>query len=130
MSLAAKLLGIPATIIMPGDSPAIKVANTRSYGAEIIHYDRFNEPRDAIAERVMSEKGCYLVRPYDDPKIIAGQGTCGLELVEQATAMEAPPDAVLTCCGGGGLTAGVATVVKACCRPHRASSPCPSICSW
>ena len=112
VSLAAKLLGIPATIIMPGDSPEIKVANTKGYGAEVIHYDRFNESRDIIAERIQRERGSYLIRPYDDPRIIAGQGTCGLELVAQTKERGIGLDAVLTCCGGGGLTAGVAIAGK------------------
>ncbi|WP_455373198.1 threonine ammonia-lyase [Limibacillus halophilus] len=113
VALAAKLLGIPATIIMPADAPAIKVANTKGYGAQVIHYDRFGESREVVAEKILSERGSYLVKPYDDPFVIAGQGTVGLEIAEQSAELGTPPDAVLACCGGGGLTAGVATAVTA-----------------
>ena len=112
VALAAKLRGVPAVIIMPSDAPSIKMENTRGYGAEIIEYDRFNEPRDVIADAVQKERGSYLVSPYDDPLVVAGQGTCGLEMAEQCRALGVMPDAVLTCCGGGGLTAGVAIAVK------------------
>lgn len=113
VALAAKLLGIPATIIMPADAPAIKVANTKGYGAEVIHYDRFGDSREEVAEKILAERGSYLVKPYDDAYVIAGQGTVGLEIAEQAASLGAAPDAVLSCCGGGGLTAGVATAVSA-----------------
>src|SRR3546814_1102495 len=82
--LAAALLGLPAVIVMPSDAPAIKVANTRGYGAEVIFYDRLTEAREEIGAAVAAERGATLVRPYDDVGVIAGQGTCGLEVVEQA----------------------------------------------
>ncbi|SMF18499.1 L-threonine ammonia-lyase [Tistlia consotensis] len=112
VAAAAKLLGLPATIVMPADAPAIKVSNTKAYGATVVFYDRYSEDREAIAEALIAKTGATLVRPYDDPAIIAGQGTCGLELMRQARALDALPDTVLVCCGGGGLTAGTALAVK------------------
>lgn len=105
VALAARMLGRRAVIIMPSDAPEVKVANTRGYGAEVMLYDREAEDRDAIGEAVMAERGFDLVRPFDDVRVIAGQGTCGLEIGEDL------PDGVeevLVCCGGGGLTSGVA----------------------
>ena len=112
VAAAAQLLGLPATIVMPADAPAIKVANTRAYGASVVFYDRYQDDRETLATELLAETGATLVKPYDDPGIIAGQGTCGLELMRQARGLEATPDAVLVCCGGGGLTAGVALAVK------------------
>lgn len=106
---AARLFGIPATIIMPADAPAIKRANTEAYGATVIAYDRYREVRETIGENIANETGATLVRPYDDHGIMAGQGTVGLEAVRQ---LDAEPDAVLCCCGGGGLIAGVSTAIK------------------
>ncbi len=108
VAAAAQLYGIPATIVMPADAPAIKVENTRGYGAEIVLYDRNSEDRAAVAGAIAEERGATLVRPFDDSGIIAGQGTCGLEIVAQAAAMDAKLDAFLVCCGGGGLSAGCA----------------------
>jgi threonine dehydratase len=108
VAAAATLLEVPATIVMPSDAPAIKLANTRSYGAEVVLYDRATEAREEIGAKIAERRGATLVRPYDDPAIIAGQGTCGLEIAHQAAALEARLDAVLICCGGGGLTAGCA----------------------
>ncbi|MFI4965496.1 MAG: threonine/serine dehydratase [Caulobacterales bacterium] len=113
VALAAKLLGMPALIVMPSDAPAIKVANTRGYGAEIRLYDRLTESREAIAAAVASERGAVVVPAFDDPHIIAGQGTVGLELVAQAQALGAQLDMVVAPVGGGGLMAGIATAVKA-----------------
>ena len=109
VALAARLRGVPAVIVMPSDAPEVKIANTRGYGAEVILYDRHAEDRDAIGERVQGERGYDLVRPFDDARVIAGQGTCGLEI-----AGDLPEDVteVLVCCGGGGLTAGVATALE------------------
>lgn len=112
VAAAAQLLGLPATIVMPEDAPAIKVANTRAYGAEIVFYDRYSQAREAIAEGLLAESGATLVKPYDDPAVIAGQGTCGLELVHQAEGRGARLDAVLLCCGGGGLSSGSALAIK------------------
>ncbi len=108
VAAAAALLGVPATIVMPEDAPAIKVANTRRYGAEVVLYDRFTENREALGAALTAERGATLVRPFDDPGVIAGQGTCGLEIAQQAAARGFEIDALLVCCGGGGLTAGCA----------------------
>jgi len=113
VAAAAKILGAPATIVMPADAPAIKIANTRAYGAEVIFYDRRSrESREAVAEKIIAERGATLVPPYEDPFIIAGQGTCGLEVAKQAEAAGLVPDVMLVCCGGGGLTAGIATALS------------------
>jgi threonine dehydratase len=109
---AATLLGAPATIVMPKDAPAIKIANTKAYGATVVTYDRHTENREAIGQRISEERGLTLIRPYDDAGVIAGQGTVGLELIEQALAMDARPDLVLCPAGGGGLIAGVSTAVQ------------------
>ena len=113
VALAAKLLGMRALIVMPSDAPAIKVANTRGYGAEIKLYDRLTENREAIAAAVSAERGAVVVPAFDDPHIIAGQGTVGLELMRQAQVLGLQPDVVITPVGGGGLMAGTATAVKA-----------------
>jgi threonine dehydratase len=113
VAAAAQLLGIPALIVMPSDAPAIKIANTRGYGAEIVLYDREREQREVIGTRIAEERGAVIVAPYDEPQVIAGQGTCGLEIAAQAKAKDARLDAVLVCCGGGGLTAGCATALAA-----------------
>jgi threonine dehydratase len=113
VALAARLLGCPALIVMPHDSPSVKVEGTRGFGAEILFYDRFTEDRVAIADKIAAERGCVVVPSYDDPHIIAGQGTVGLEIVEQARALGVELDRVLSPVGGGGLIAGVSTAVKA-----------------
>lgn len=112
VALAARMLGVPAVIVMPADAPAMKVANTREYGAEVIHYDRYTEDREAITNGVATERGMTIVWPFDDEDIIAGQGTAGLELVQQAEAIGAKLDVVLAPVGGGGLIAGVSTAVR------------------
>ncbi len=112
VAAAAQLLGLPAVIVMPGDAPATKIENTRAYGAEVVLYDRARESREAIAEGIARERGAALIRPYDDPRIIAGQGTTGWEIVQQTAAMGATPDAVLVCCGGGGLVSGCAIAIR------------------
>src|SRR5512138_356122 len=113
VAAAAALLGLPAVIVMPSDAPAIKVANTRGYGAEVVFYDRFREAREEIGAALAASRGATLVRPYDDAGVIAGQGTCGLEVVEQAARRGLSLDAMLVCCGGGGLTAGCALAFEA-----------------
>ena len=113
VAYAAKLLGIPATIVMPTDAPRIKLENTRRLGAEVRLYERQGESREQIASALAAERGAVLVPSYDDPDIIAGQGTCGYELVEQAAALGMRPAALLVPCGGGGLLAGVSTAVRA-----------------
>jgi len=107
---AAQLNHVNATIVMPRDAPRVKIANTRSYGAEIVLYDRQNESREAIGEKISDERGATLVPPYDDPDIIAGQGTVGLEAYEQLNGVI--PDLVLCGCGGGGLIAGLSTALR------------------
>ena len=113
VAAAARLLGVPAVIVMPRDAPAIKIANTRGYGAEVVLHERASQARAALAEEIVAERGGTLVRPYDDPEIMAGQGTCGLEIARQAAALGAELDAVLVCCGGGGLTSGIALALEA-----------------
>jgi threonine dehydratase len=113
VALAAKLLGMPALIVMPSDAPAIKVAATRGYGAEIRLYDRLTESREAIAAGIAAERGAVVVPAFDDPHIVAGQGTVGLEMVRQATAAGADLDLVLAPASGGGLLAGISLAVKA-----------------
>lgn len=104
---AAQMHGVPATIVMPADAPQLKIENTRAYGAEVVLYDRATESREEIGEALARERGLTLIKPYDDPQVIAGQGTIGLEIAAQAG--EAGVDAahVLVCCGGGGMTAGI-----------------------
>jgi threonine dehydratase len=112
VALAAKLLGIPAIIIMPHDAPAKKVAATKGHGAEVRTYDRYTEDRAAIAFEIASTRGSTIVPPYDDVHIVAGQGTVGLELMQQAEALGARPDCVIAPLGGGGLLSGVSLAVK------------------
>ncbi len=108
---AAAAHGIPAVILMPSDAPAVKIANTRAYGAEVVLYDRSREDRDALAARLAAERGLTLVPPFDHPQVIAGQGTVGLEIAAQAAALGITRAEVLVCCGGGGLSAGIATAL-------------------
>ncbi|MEE8545482.1 MAG: threonine/serine dehydratase [Alphaproteobacteria bacterium] len=112
VAAAAALIGAPATIVMPRDAPAVKLAGTRRLGAEVVLYDRASESREEIGERLMADKGATLVRPYDDFHVIAGQGTVGLELGRQLAEIGVTPDAVLCPCGGGGLIAGVALALE------------------
>ena len=108
VALAAAQHGLAAVIVMPGDAPSVKIENTRAYGAEVVLYDRETEDRDAIGASLAAERGLVLVRPYDEPEVIAGQGSVGLEIVAQFDAEFGGEAEVLTCCGGGGLTSGVA----------------------
>lgn len=110
VAAAAKLMGLPAVIVMPSDAPRTKIDNTRRLGGEVIEYDRFGESREEIGTKVSKERGFELVRPYDDPRVMAGQGTVGLEMAHQAAAKDARLDAVLCPCGGGGLIGGTALV--------------------
>lgn len=107
VAIAAKRLGIRAIIIMPADAPAVKVEATRSHGAEIIFYDRHTESRETIAQKLAEETGATVVPSFDDPAIVAGQGTVGLEILEQ---MPIPPRRIVVPCGGGGLASGIALV--------------------
>jgi len=113
VAAAATLLGVRSAIVMPADAPAVKVARTRAFGGEVIPYDRVKEDREAIAHRLCAERGAAMVHPFDDWQVMAGQGTVGLEIVEQAAALGARPDAILVCCSGGGLAGGIATATKA-----------------
>ncbi len=114
VAAAARLLDVPATIVMPADAPSIKIENTRSHGAEVLLYDRYREAREEVAAALVAERGATLVRPYDDPDIVAGQGSCGLEMAHQAADLGLQLDQLLVCCGGGGLTAGVALAMAEC----------------
>ncbi|PTE13400.1 threonine ammonia-lyase [Pseudogemmobacter blasticus] len=110
---AAAAHGVPAVIVMPSDAPAVKVANTRAYGAEVVLYDRVRDDRDALAAGIAAERGLALVPPYDHPEVIAGQGSVGLEIAVQAAEAGIAGADVLVCCGGGGLSAGVAMALDA-----------------
>jgi threonine dehydratase len=113
VAAAARLLGIPATIVMPADAPRVKLRNTIALGAEVIAYDRLRESREVIAARLATERGAVLVPSFDDPDIIAGQGTVGLEIAEQAVALGVRLDDVIVCTSGGGLVAGTALAIRA-----------------
>lgn len=113
VAAAARLLGIPAVIVMPRDAPAVKVEGTRFWGAEIVFYDRARENREAISRRIAEERSAVLVPPYDDPLVIAGQGTVGREIARAAAARGLRPEALIVPCGGGGLVAGSAIAFKA-----------------
>ena len=108
VAAAAHAMGASATIVMPADVPAVKLDNTRAWGAEVVTYDRYREDRDVVAGDLAEKLGATLVPPYDHPLIIAGQGTVGLEIAWQAEAAGAELDAVLSPCGGGGLISGCA----------------------
>ena len=110
---AARLLGMQAPIVMPEDTPRRKLEATRRLGAEVRLYDRYREDREAIGRAIAEERGATLVPSYDDYAVIAGQGTAGLEICRQALALGAQPDRVLVCCGGGGLSAGIALAAEA-----------------
>jgi threonine dehydratase len=113
VALAARLLGMRAVIVMPADAPAVKIGNTRADGAEVVLYDRAGgESREAIGAALAAREGLTVVPPYDDPQVIAGQGACGLEIAAQAAAAGVTRADVLVCCGGGGLTAGIALALE------------------
>lgn len=113
IACAAAMQGVAATIVMPADAPKLKLDNTRFYGATIVTYDRAGgENREAIGEALAAEKGLTLIRPYDEPAVIAGQGTVGLEIARQARAMGVTQGDVIACCGGGGLSAGIALALE------------------
>jgi len=108
----AKLNSIYATIIVPGDAPKVKIKATQSFGAQTVFYDRNTESREAIAAAIVERSGATLVPPYDHPHTIAGQGTVGLEILEQLAEQGCEPDIVLVPCSGGGLIAGIAIVIR------------------
>ncbi len=113
VAFAAKVYGTRATIIMPHDAPANKIANTKAYGATVVHYERGIESREAIGQRLADKQGLHLIKPYDNADVIAGQGTVGLELAEQMSEAGAQARALLCCCGGGGLSSGIAVALAA-----------------
>jgi len=113
VSAAATARGISAKIVMPADAPEIKIRNTRAYGGEVITYDRRNEDREAIAKRIADAEGRHVIPPYDYAPVIAGQGTTGLEIADDLDTLGVTPDRVICPAGGGGLIAGVSTVMKA-----------------
>ena len=108
VALSARLLDMPAVIVMPQDAPAVKVDATRGYGGDVVLYNRYSEDREAIGQRIASERGMTLIPPYDHPDVMAGQGTAALELIEEV----GPLDLLVVCVGGGGLISGCATVAK------------------
>ncbi|HEY0328630.1 MAG TPA: threonine/serine dehydratase [Rhodopseudomonas sp.] len=115
VAAAAQILGMQATIVMPADAPLSKRERTKGYGAEVVLYDRDREDREAIARGIAEKHGATLVPPYDDPKVIAGQGTVGREIVADLAALGLAPDIVVAPASGGGLMAGTAVAVRACC---------------
>lgn len=108
IALAGKLLGIPTTVVMPQDAPAVKIAATREYGAEIILYDRSTTTREELAQKLATERQLTIIPPYNHPHIVAGQGTTAQELIEEVGQL----DMLLVCCGGGGLLSGCAIAAK------------------
>lgn len=110
---AAELLGAPAVIIMPEDAPKLKLANTRAYGAEVLLYDRAKGGREALGAALAERRGLSVVQPFDHPEVIAGQGTCGLEIAAQAAEAGVRAADVFVCTGGGGLAAGIALALEA-----------------
>jgi threonine dehydratase len=114
----ARMLGLEAVIVMPADAPAPKIAGTRALGAEVILYDRRTEDREAIAGAIRAERGATLIKPFDDPAIIAGAGTVGLEIAEDAGRLGVKLGAVLVPCSGGGLAAGTALGLNGLGRVH------------
>jgi len=109
---AAAILGLKAIVVMPKDAPQIKIDNTKNYGAEVVFFDRHTESREEIVNSIAADSGMTFAPPYDHPHTIAGQGTCGLEIAQQAGELGATLDTMLVCCGGGGLTAGVALALS------------------
>jgi len=112
VAAAAKLLGMPAVIVMPADAPRPKRERTAALGAEVVLYDRNTEDRAAIAQEIAGQRGAVIVPPFDDPMVIAGQGTIGREIVEDLSALGLKPDVVVVGCSGGGLAAGISLAIK------------------
>lgn len=110
---AAQIHGVPAVILMPEDAPKAKVEGTRAYGAEVVFFDRATQDRDAMGSALAEKRGLTLIKPFDNPDVLAGQGTCGLEIAEQAANIGVTEADVLVCCGGGGLTAGISLALEA-----------------
>ena len=112
VALAARMHGVAAVIIMPDDAPSLKIDNTRALGAEVVLYDRSTQDRDVIGAKLAKERGLTLVKPFDEPLVIAGQGTCGLEIATECKELGVTGAEVLVPCGGGGLTAGIALALE------------------
>ncbi|XDA97203.1 threonine/serine dehydratase [Sulfitobacter sp. LCG007] len=110
---SAALHGVASVIVMPADAPKLKIDNTRALGAEVILYDRATRDREAIGEELSAERGLTLIKPYDEPQVIAGQGTCGLEIAEQARDLGIGKADVIVCAGGGGFASGIALALEA-----------------
>jgi len=108
VAYAATAFGVKSTIVMPKDAPRLKLENTKRYGAEVVTYNRDDEEREDVGGRLARERGLRMIHPYDDPRTIAGQGTCGIEIFEQTKALGFAPDAIIVNCSGGGLAAGIA----------------------
>ena len=113
IAAASKAHDCPAVILMPADAPALKIANTRALGAEVILYDRATEDREALGATLSQDRGLTLIKPYDEPQVIAGQGTVGLEIAADAAALGITQAEVAVCCGGGGLSSGIALALAA-----------------
>lgn len=127
VAYAARAHNTPAVIVMPADAPKVKIENTRALGAEVVLYDRKTESREAVAAEVNATRGLNLIKPYDDHRVIAGQGTCGLEIADQAKELGVTePADVLVCCGGGGLTSGIALALEAE-APNLRARPCEPV---
>jgi threonine dehydratase len=103
---------MPSVVVMPADAPRLKIARTKAFGAEVHLYDRVKENRDEIAHKICAERKAAFIHPFDNADVMSGQGTAGLEMMQQAQELRAVPDAVLVCCSGGGLAAGIALAVK------------------
>ncbi len=112
VALAARMHGVPSVIVMPSDAPKLKIENTSALGAEVVLYERGSGDRDAIGAQLAEERGLTLIKPFDEPQVIAGQGTTGLEIAEQAAAVGVETADVIVCCGGGGLTSGIALALE------------------
>jgi len=112
VAAAARILGMPAVIVMPSDAPRIKLENTRAFGADVVLFDRKRDKREEIAARLAAEKNAIVVPAFDDPHIVAGQGTAGIEIAHQARALGVDLDAVLVPCSGGGLSSGIALALS------------------
>ncbi len=123
VAMAASKHGIASVIVMPSDAPQLKIDNTRALGGEVVLYDRANESREEIGEAIAAERGLTLIRPYDEPQVIAGQGTTGLEIAKQAAKLGVSHADVLICCGGGGLTSGIALALEKH-APNLRARPC------
>lgn len=112
VALAARLSGRKATIIMPEDAPVAKIDGTRSYGADVVLYDRYTQSREEIGSKLANEQSAELIAPYDDERVIAGQGTAGLEIAQQLNSLKRELDIFFCCCGGGGLMAGTSLALS------------------